>query len=440
MLKQIIKKIIIAALTLEAKLILRKYDPKIIAVTGNVGKTSTKEAIAAVLGSRFFVRKSLKSYNSEFGVPLTIIGSETGWNRIFAWVKILGDGFVLIFKKRDYPHFLVLEIGADRPGDIQKISKWVKPHATVVTSIGEVPVHVEFFAGPEMLAREKSKLVQNTRIGGHVLLNYDDDTVLAMKNKARANVITYGFGEGADVRGSNYSISYERGENGLERPEGFSFKADYKGNSVPVRIHESFGKKQMYSALAALAVGVSQELSILDLSSALSLYKSPPGRLKLIEGIKKAWILDDTYNSSPAALHAALDLLKDFPASPRQNGETGRKIAVIGDMLELGKFTIDAHKAVGQRIGSVAQILCTVGPRARFIAEEARETGFSKNRIFEFSDSVEAGRMLETEIAEGDIILVKGSQAMRMEKIVETIMRHPEKKEELLVRQEKEWQ
>ncbi len=431
--KQILKKIIIFIITLEARLVLWRYKPKIVAITGSVGKTSAKDATATVLGQKFFVRKSTKSYNSELGVPLVIIGVETGWLNPFIWLSNILKGFKLILspKKLNYPAWLVLEMGVERPGDIDSLVSWIKPDIVVLTALAEIPPHVEFFAGPEELMQEKMKLIKACGNDGFVILNGDDKTLFEAKSKIQAKTITFGFDEENDLKASNYHITF-RQENAVEIPEGITFKVDYKGSSVPVRIAGAFGQHHAYAALVALGVGLSQDFNLIGISEALFQYKPPAGRGALIEGIKNTYILDDTYNASPKAVHAALDTLAEIPG-------TARKIAVLGDMLELGKYAVQAHKAVGDRVIKVADFIFTVGPRAKFISEEAREQGFDKNKIFEFSTSGEAGKPLQELIQDGDLILIKGSQSMRMEKIVEEIMAHPEDKEKLLVRQEKEW-
>ncbi|MEK9209209.1 MAG: UDP-N-acetylmuramoyl-tripeptide--D-alanyl-D-alanine ligase, partial [Patescibacteria group bacterium] len=356
MLKKIFKKIIIRVLTFEAKLILKKYQPKIIAITGSVGKTSTKDAVAAVLRGKFSVRESQKSYNSEIGVPLTIIGRESGWHKPSKWLAAIFEGMVLLAKKKKYPDILVLEMGADRPGDIERFAGWIKPNAVAVTALGEIPVHVEFFSGLEAVAKEKSKIIRHLNNQDWAIFNNDDKSVSEMKDKTKAGVLTFGMGQGADILGSNYHVIYRKDEKtGLEIPEGITFKADFKGSSVPVRLINTFGRHHVYAALAALAVGISQNLNLVEISEALSLYSAPPGRLKLIEGIKNSWILDDTYNASPIAMHAALDVLAEIPV-----GKTGRKIAVLGDMLELGRYAIEAHRQVGRKVSGIADLVFLV--------------------------------------------------------------------------------
>src|SRR3989344_51721 len=182
--KQFFKKFIVAILTLEARLILKKHQPKIIAITGSVGKTSAKEAIYAVLSRKFLVRRSEKSFNSELGVPLTVIGAPNAWYSPVKWALTVWRGAFIPFQK-NYPRMLILELGAERPGDIADLLTYVKPDVAVITAIGEVPVHVEFFAGPEEVAREKTKLVEALGTDGVAVLNGDDDVVSDMRTKTR---------------------------------------------------------------------------------------------------------------------------------------------------------------------------------------------------------------------------------------------------------------
>lgn len=439
MLRKILKRILVGILNFEAHLIVKKYKPEVIGITGSVGKTSAKEAVWAVLSSKFSVLKSEKNHNTEFGVPLTIMGAKNPWYSPAGWAEVVFKGFGLILKGKkggsgDYPQKIILEMGVDRPGDMEDLARF-KLDVVLVTAIGEVPAHVEYFAGPEDVAREKAKLVETLGVNGWAALNGDDYAVLEMKSKTKGRVLTFGFGADSDLRASEYKLMYREGGS----PEGMTFKMDYAGSSVPVRILGSFGKQNVYAALAGAAVGVIYGVNLVEISESLGKYKAPPGRLNLIEGEKGTWILDDTYNASPQAMHAAIDVLRDLPCLPRQSGGAGRKIAVLGDMLEIGKFTIQSHQKVGDQLKEVADIVITCGPRAKFIAQELLDHGFAPDKIVSVSDSYEAGKELEKIIQPDDLILVKGSQAMRMERVVEEIMAYPEKKTELLVRQEPEW-
>ncbi|MDO8555470.1 MAG: UDP-N-acetylmuramoyl-tripeptide--D-alanyl-D-alanine ligase [bacterium] len=428
--KEVFKKIIVYIITLEAKLVLKKYKPEIVAVTGSVGKTSSKEAIATVLETEFSVRKNIKSFNSEIGAPLTVLGCDNAWYNPVLWIFNIIQGLKLLLFKVEYPRWLVLELGVERPGDMSRLMSWIKPRVSVITAFSDTPSHVEYFSGSEGVIKEKLKILKNLQSEDCAILNGDNVLLSELKEKTNAQIVTYGFSEGTDFTASNYHILLKE-EDGKTLPEGITFKIDYKGSSIPVRIFNTFGKHNVYPALAAVATGVTTGLNLLNVSEALSKYESPSGRLKLLEGVKNSFILDDTYNSSPPAAMAALEVLGDLSAK--------RKIAVLGDMLELGKYTIEAHRALGERALRSANIVFTVGPRAKFIAESLRENGFDKENIFEFSTSNEAKMKVQEIIEEGDLVLVKGSQGMRMERIVEEIMAHPEQKQNLLVRQDKMW-
>lgn len=408
---------------------LDKYKPKIVAVAGSVGKTSTKDALVTVLSSNHFVRGSEKSYNSEFGVPLTILGCRSAFNNPVGWIRNILEGVALMIFKNPYPEWLVLEVGADRPGDIKQIVKWLKVDAVVLTHFPEVPVHVEFFSSPEALHEEDFRLVGGLKQNGATILNADDGIMMSKLNKIKGRVITYGLNSEADVKAVNDKITYS--EEG-HLPTGVTFQVLSGGSSIPVYLEGLLGKHQIYPALAALAFGLSQELNMITMIEALHRHMGPPGRLRLIKGNKDTIILDDTYNSSPAALLAALKTLKDLEVS-------GRKIAVIGDMLELGTYTIEAHKEIGREAADICDTIITVGLRAKFVAEGAKEKKFGVKKLYHYHDAVAAGEALDHYLKTGDVVLVKGSQSMRLEKVVEAIMAEPEKKAALLCRQDREW-
>ncbi|MBI5401136.1 MAG: UDP-N-acetylmuramoyl-tripeptide--D-alanyl-D-alanine ligase [Candidatus Yonathbacteria bacterium] len=427
MFKQIFKNTIILILETEAKLVLKKYKPKIIAVTGSVGKTSTKDAVFAVVGDMLVARKSEKSFNSEIGVPLTILGCENAWSNMFLWMKNIIKGAILIVTRVHYPKWLVLEIGAGKPGDIKRTTALIVPDIVVVTRFGDVPVHVEFFKSPEEVFDEKANLARALRSNGMLIVNADDERVLALRDKTKAKSLTFGMNAGAMFRASNVQIAYEVGT-----PVGATFKLEYDGNVFPVTMRGVLGVQSVYSALAALALGVYLKLNIVEMVERLSKHTSPAGRMRVIPALKGATIIDDTYNSSPIAAEVAVDTLKNIETK-------GKRIAVLGDMLELGKFTIDEHKKLGMQAGSFADLLIAIGPRAKYIVEGALDADMSEKNILEFDDARSAGKYLEGIISSGDIVLVKGSQGVRMERAVEEIMAEPARAGELLVRQDAEW-
>lgn len=434
--KNYFKKFVVAVLTWEAKCVLKKYQPKIVAVTGTVGKTSTKDAIFAVLEPHFSVRKSHKSFNSELGVPLTILGLPTAWGSPLGWIKNMIRGFFVAFplfpissklSARSYPSWLVLEIGADHPGDIATITKWLHPDIAVVTKLSKVPVHVEFFRSVAEVANEKYQLVHAVKAGGTVILNADDEDVMKFKDGCLGKLITFGAIGDADLHFSHEQIEYEAGV-----PVGMSAKVHYQDNAIPLSLAHTLGTQMWYPVLAGLSVGVSLGLNLVDLTQSVSLHRGPNGRMRLIAGIKGSTIIDDTYNSSPVAVSAALATLASIKTS-------GKKIAVLGDMLELGKHSVEAHKKVGIEVAPVADLFVCVGERMKDALESALNAGLYENKALQFDTAIEVGKYLKNLIQNGDVILVKGSQGMRMERIVFELMAKPEQAGELLVRQEEEW-
>ncbi len=423
--KKIFKKIIVSILTLEARLVLKKYKPKVVAVTGSVGKTTAKDSIYTVLSSAFFVRKSEKSFNSEIGVPLSILGCQNGGNNPMIWIKNIFEGLILIFAKNHYPNWLVLEVGADHPGDIESIAKWLRPDIAVITRFAEIPAHVEYFESPEAVIREKRKLAEYLKDDGFLVLNYDDEDVLAIKNDYNEKTITFGLNEGSDIFGSNKDLLYDEDN----KVSGVTFKINYEGSSVPVNLKGVLGIQHIYPSLAAIAVGVTQKLNIVSMSQALSTeHKTQPGRMKILDGIKNSIIIDDSYNASPLAVEWALKMLGEVKTE-------GRKIAVLGDMMELGRYAVSEHKKIGGIVAGVCDMLVTVGARSRTTVEGALNGGMNEDNILQFEDSKKAGAYLQNIIQKGDVILVKGSRwATRMEFAVEEIMAEPELADELLVR------
>ncbi len=435
MIKTFFRQIIVALLRFEARLVLWRYKPKIVAVTGNVGKTSAKDAIALGLKLKATVRESKKSFNSEIGVPLTILGLPNAWNNPFAWLKNIIHGFSLIVSRAPYPEWLVLEVGADRVGDIKSLARWLRPHIAVLTSLPEVPVHVEFFPSPESLFAEKGSLLAAVRPGGTVIINQDDERVRGVLDKlinekklAGKKIVRIGWSDSADIKINNDHLALDP----TGAPNGIACKVDYAGHTIPLRLTELYGSHQLYAVLFGLAVGISLDYPLLSLAERLETYAPPAGRGRVIAGVKGTWIIDDSYNASPAAVSAALTTLKSFPVAKR-------RISVLGDMLELGTYTIDAHREVGKVAAGVCDLIVAVGVRAKFIIEGAGEAGFNRKKLKHFTDAREAGEAIESLIAEGDVILIKGSQSIRLERVVEEIMAEPDKKAGLLCRQEPEW-
>ena len=424
--KKILKDNIIRIIEWQARIVLKRYKPYIIAITGNVGKTSAKEAIYYVISSRYHTRKSQKSFNSEIGVPLTVLGCPTGWSNPFIWARNILKGFFVIIFTRRYPEYLVLEVGADRPGDIKRICNWLYPDTGVVTALGGTPVHIEYFSSKEELVAEKSELVKSLPSSGKAVLNIDEENVASMRSFVEGRPIFYGFSERADIRATHYAHTYDDGG----KVDGFTFKIDHNGNSIPFYFKGFLGRQHVYAVLAGVAVGVSQGINMVAIKESLEKYTAQPGRVRILKGKKGSTIIDDSYNSSPAAVKAVLEELEEVNTK-------GRKIAILGDMMDLGNYTHEEHRKVATHALRVCDHIISVGPRSRVITEEVSEK--KMNTVKTFSSSIEVVNKFPLEIEENDVILVKGSQATRMEKITEFLLEEPDSAKDVLVRQEEHW-
>lgn len=427
--KSFVRRVLILLLTWEARLVLLRHKPQVIAITGSVGKTTTKDAIYAVISAHRRAAKSQKSFNSDLGVPLAILGLDNPWSDPILWAIALVKG-LLVALRPGYPEWLVLEVGADRPGDIRAIARWLLPQHVVFTGVPAIPPHIEYFASAEHVFREKRSLIEYLRPGGKAFVNADDIRAEELKASFRSAFVSYGFSESADFRAGHDEIEFDD-----KRPTGMRFRLEYAGASVPVALQGALGRPRIYAALAALAVADALGMDAVSAAHALSAWEPAPGRMRLIPGVEDSLIIDDTYNASPAAALAALDTL----AAIRNRS---RKIALLGDMLELGKESKEAHVAVGERAAKTVSMLITVGFRARAIGEAALDTGLTDDKIREYEqgEAMRAARELLPELRKNDIILIKGSQGMRMEFAVRELMAHPEDAKKLLVRQDEAWQ
>lgn len=403
---------------------IKKFQPEVIAVTGSMGKTTTVAAIAHVLSHQFKTRTPRRSYNTEIGLPLAVIDEEVPYPIYspIGWAMVIARGTVKLFASSQPGEKLVLEMGADAPGDISYLVGIAKPKVGVVTAVA--PSHFEFFKSIEAVAAEKSKLVESLPADGVAVLNGDDPYVLKMGERTKAPVLTYGFKKTNDVVGSDWKLT----------PSGMWFMLKNAKNEVQVK-SQVVGQHLIYPLLAAAAVGLYYGMVLSEIAEALETFEPPKGRMHPIKGLRDTWIIDDSYNASnPEMVVAALDTLYKMPAK--------RKIAALGTMNELGDYTELAHRKVGAAAARIADILVTVGkPAKEFLASEAAKKGMSPDRIFSFASSKEAGEFLRGILKKGDIVLVKGSQNnVRMEWAIEKIMADAHLAKKLLVRQGREWE
>lgn len=432
-----LKSVVVFLLQIIARATLRVYKPKIIAVTGNIGKTSAKDAIFAAISGTYSARKSYKSFNSEIGVPLTILGEDNQWGNVFGWIFLIIRSSLRLIVREEYPAWLVLEVGADAPGDIESITKWLKPDVAVLTQFGEVPVHIENYNNDRSLVvREKAFLPQALKKDGVFVYCGDDADATQIAETISRTKVSFGFKEGNTIAIKNDTFLYESISEEDESKKdliGMQYELHTQGGKV-IKVERKGYVGRVYAVAGAVAAAVAQvltvDLTLLD--TALTEYTPESGRMRVLDGIKGTILLDDTYNAAPKAMKHALETLQVIDAR-------GKKVAILGDMLELGKQTEKVHKEIGMAVKDAAHKLITVGMRARFIAEGALNAGMHESDIFQFEDSRSAGKFAESLLAEGDVVLIKGSQGIRMERATEELLRYPEMKDELLVRQSKEW-
>lgn len=346
---------------------------RVIGVTGSVGKTTTKEAIASVLRERFRTLKSEENYNNEIGLPLTVLRMNKSHERA------------------------VLEMGMYALGEIALLAEIALPCIGVVTNVQSI--HLERLGSIERIAQAKAELVNALPPEGVALLNGDDPRVRAMGAQTRARRILY-YG----LRPDNDLWADQVQGRGLE---GITLHFHWQGQTVPADL-PLLGTHSVWTALAAAGIGLVEGLSWTQIITGLQRL-SKPLRMIAVPGIRSTTILDDTYNAGPLSTTAALEFLGTLG---------GRAVAVLGDMLELGAEEEEGHRQVGRKAAQTVAKLIAVGPRARIIAEEARANGMSHHDIHTAKNHEEALAYLKDLLTPGDYVLVKGSRGMAMETIV----------------------
>ncbi len=364
----------IAALQEVARAWRSQLEVRVIGITGSVGKSTTKELTTTVLRQRFRTLKNPGNLNNEIGLPMTLWRMSAGHDKA------------------------VLEMGFYVPGEIKFLCEIARPSVGVITTIGTV--HAERAGSQDEIARGKAELVQSLPPGpeGVAILNYDDTLVRAMADQTQARVFYYGLSPEADLWADQVE--------GLGL-EGIKFRLHYRNEKIHLKV-PLIGRHSVHTVLRAAAVGLTEGLSWGEIIRGL---RTGHTQLRMVAVRAKcgAMILDDTYNASPKSMLAALNLLDEMQ---------GRKVAVLGDMLELGRYERQGHEKVGIRAAQVADTLVTVGTLSEIIAEAARWSGMKAEKIHSFPDCSSAVKFLEEHLTEEDIALVKGSHSMRMDDIV----------------------
>jgi UDP-N-acetylmuramoyl-tripeptide--D-alanyl-D-alanine ligase len=355
-----------------------QFDVQVIGITGSVGKSSTKELATTVLSQRYRTFKSPGNRNSILGLPPAL------------------------FDLRPEHERAVLEMGMYTTGEIVRLCEIAQPKIGVVTMIG--PVHLERAKTMETIVSAKRELVEALPENGTAILNRDDDRVMEMSSHTRARVFSYGLDNRADLWADNI---HSMGLSGIR----FTLHYGHEALALSVPI---LGRHSVHTALRATAIGLVEELSWEEIATGLRETTLAEFRLVAVPGPRQSIIIDDTYNSSPDSAMAALNLLSELD---------GRRIAVLGDMLELGWAEEESHRLVGRRAADVAQILVAVGCRSRIIAEEARKVGMPDSNVYWVETATAAIPLLEAMIRGGDAILIKGSYGIRLDQIVSAIGR-----------------
>jgi UDP-N-acetylmuramoyl-tripeptide--D-alanyl-D-alanine ligase len=352
-----------------------RFEPLTVGITGSIAKTSTKEAIANVLAVRFRTLRSEGNENNEIGLPLTVLRLERA------------------------DQALVLEMGMYVGGEIADLARIARPQIGVVTAVQ--PVHLSRIGSIEAIERAKGELVEALPASGSAILNADDERVARMAARTAARVLTYGFGPAAEVTADSVrSLG----------ADGMRFTLRTAAGRQPVDL-PGLGRHAVHNALAAAAVGSVAGLELDEIARGLAVRPPAAHRGDLIR-LGDVTILDDSYNAAPASMGAALAVLAGLP---------GRRIAVLGEMLELGDGHEAGHLDVGRRAAQVAELLIVVGTGAASIGQAAREAGLAPGRVIEVADRQAALEALLPRLAPGDVVLVKASRGIALDRLIDEL-------------------
>ncbi len=428
------KKIIQFILKILAKTVLTKYRPEIVGITGSLGKTSAKEAIATVLSAKFKVRSNVKNYNNEFGLPLTILGIKSPGRSFVGWLGVIARAIgLIIFTDKNYPQVLILEMGVDKPGDMDYLNSIVSPQVAVLTMIGLS--HLENFGTQAKLSAEKKKIFDNLDKSGWAVVNIDSEKIKEIIPDLKHKTMSYGLDASADVRAINIVFKFQE-EDVSEDLLGINFKIAYKDSYIPVLLPRAISRGAISAALAGFTVGLVHDFNPLEIAKSLGEFAPPPGRMNLIAGLNGCIVIDDTYNAAPQSVLSALDTLDEMKV-----GKNKHKWIILADMLELGEASEISHLEIGERVAQIKKAsLLTLGQEALYIGIGAREHKMPEEDMQHFNNHQEIIEFMSERLEAGDLVLVKGSQGMRMEKVVKGLMLEPELANELLVRQGQDWQ
>lgn len=413
--KNLILKLIYRILASYARRVVEVHKPFVIAITGSVGKTSTKEAVFKVLFDRFGeeVRKNEGNLNAEIGIPLTILGYKNVPSKL-GWPLFLMQAYFRS-KKKVYPKYLVLEMGIEHRGDMKYFGTIVRPDIAVIT--GASSAHLSNFKDRSEYQEEKLKIKEILKDDGKLILNIDDEYLAGNISK---DSITFAVDNNkADVLATNIKIT----------PLGTEYRIEKPGQKISVK-SKSLGKQSVYLGLIAFLVGQIFEIQSLKIKKSLESIKPLAGRMNLLLGLKNILIIDDTYNSNPTSAKEALNVLAEIEYNK------GRKVAILGNMNELGSYEEESHREIGAYAYNKCDLAVFVGKNALLMQEAFGD----KSKSLSFPSRRELTLTLDKIIKPNDLILVKASQNGNFfEEIVKYLLKDKSQAESLLVRQSKFW-
>ena len=401
-----------------AKRKISRTQAKIIAITGSVGKSSTKEAVTTVLSEKYRVRANYGSLNNELGLPLAILGernasSPLGW--LWKVCKITFRTFIFDPKVE----VMVLECGIDKPNDMDAILSIIRPDISIITTVEEA--HLQNFINQDALIKEKWKLAMGTKPEGLVIANYDNPPTHSQAPHVSAQVVSFGLNQKADY--SAQDIHYN------QQGTTFTLVAENEQRNLTV---PTIGKIQAYITLPAIIAARALQESWSEIATGLEKLIPLPGRMSILPGIKGSYLLESSYNASPSSMRAAIEILKNIPGK--------RHIAIVGDMRELGDLTPQAHLDILTLLAKECDIICAFGPYYQEALTHLPPHTKAHAAFHHFQTREDIVNFITPKLQTEDIILIKGSQnTITLEKVSIKLMKHPEYAKKVLPRQYGKW-
>lgn len=441
----IFRSLIVKILSSISRKMLKKHKPFIIAITGNIGKTTTKDCIYNLLSQKYGekVRGAQKTENSEFGVNLTILGEKNAWNNPFGWLRVIIKGIFKYWFVKNYPEILVLEVGADKPGDIKYITSIIRPDVVVLTAFQKSPTHGEFFLNEEQHILEKKTLLDGIKRSGTVIYNMDDEVMSRMASEAAMEqdsikLISYGTNELSNVQISSAENMYDQESVITGMTVSYKINLEETNFDFSTKFPSVLGASHSYSLSSAICIALiskfTQEEVIKFSNNVFNGEMISKSRMRLLKGINNSIILDDTYNSSPKAAENFIETGSKIVCK-------GKKIIVLGHMAELGKNTKFEHFNIGLLATRVADYIILSGRYNAHFLEGIRFGKFDLDRVYLMEDAGAVIKLIKKLdlVKESDLIMLKGSQSARLEKVVVSLLQN--KKDKCLVcRQDLEWE